>query len=129
MRFVIHTPRTHVAEWDITGLPGDVPDTDVVAIVTAEKGAPGTPPDVRAKRLSASTVDAGPPFVFARGSDDLEVAGQRIRAARAAEEAALEAGRAVAVAAMDAGQASERQVAAAFGVDRNTVRSWRGKPR
>lgn len=126
MRFVIHTPRTHVAEYDVTGLPSDVPDDDVLAIVA---GDADKPEGVRAKRLSASTVDAGPAFVFARGADDLEVAGQRIRAARATTEAAIEAGRAVAVAAMDAGQASERQVAAAFGVDRNTIRSWRGKAR
>lgn len=125
MRFVIHTPRTHVAEFDVTGLPGDTPDEDVLAVVAGDS----KPDGVRAKRLSATTVDAGPAFVFARGADDLEVAGQRIRAARAAEEAAVEAGRAVAVAAMDAGQASERQVAAAFGVDRNTIRSWRGKVR
>lgn len=125
MRFVIHTPRTHVGEYEVTGLPADAPDATVLGIISGETSIDG----VRAKRLSASTVDAGPAFVFARGADDLEVAGQRIRAARAAEEAAIEAGRAVAVAKMDAGQASERQVAAAFGVDRNTVRSWRGKAR
>ncbi|WP_431231470.1 hypothetical protein ACQ856_18080 [Mycolicibacterium psychrotolerans] len=125
MRFTIHTPKTHVAEWDVAGLPSEAPDSLVLAALD-----PDTKPDgVRAKRLSATTIDAGPAFVFARGVDDLELAGQRIRAAREVELQALEAGQAVALAMLDAGTASERQVAAALGVDRNTVRSWRGKAR
>lgn len=49
--------------------------------------------------------------------------------ARDAQEKAFEDGRRAAVIAMDAGVASERSVAEAFGLDRNTVRAWRGKAR
>lgn len=49
--------------------------------------------------------------------------------ARDAAAAAVEATREAAVAAMDAGLVSERAVSADLDVDRNTVRTWRGKPR
>ncbi|ABW88435.1 HTH DNA binding protein [Mycobacterium phage Evanesce] len=124
MRFIVHTPKTNAATWDITGLPDDAPDDQVLAVIAGDR-----PAGVRAKRVSSTTEDSGPAFVFARGADDLELAGAAIRAARAAELSALEAGKAIAIARMDAGLSSERQVAAAFGVDRNTVRAWRGKAR
>lgn len=119
MRIVLHTPRVFVEEVDVPDLAADAPDVEVLA------EAQGT----RARRLSASTCDTGSTFIFARGEDDVAAVGRRYQEARAAEEAALDAGRALAIAAMDEGRASEREVAVKFGIDRNTVRTWRGKPR
>ena len=130
MRYVIHTPRTQITEWEVIGLPDDASDVDVFAAI---ENRAELPDGVSVKRVSTGTV-AAEPFVYARvvvpsGEDELELAGKRIRAARVTQDEAVEAAWAVAAAALDAGTASERQVAAAMGVDRNTLRSWRGKAR
>jgi hypothetical protein len=119
MRIVLHTPRVFVEEVDVPNASGDMPDVELLAEATG----------IRARRLSASTCDTGSTFIFARGEDDLASAGRRAIEARDAAAAALEVAKATAIAAMDAGSASEREVAAKLGVDRNTVRAWRGKPR
>ena len=57
---------------------------------------------------------------------DLERVGRKLRSARTAAAAALEAARVAALAALADGD-TEVDVAAALGVDRMTVRKWRGK--
>jgi hypothetical protein len=58
--------------------------------------------------------------------EELARAGRRLRSARKAEQAALEAAKVAAVQAIKEGQ-TEVAVAAALGVDRMTVRKWAGK--
>jgi len=122
MRIVTHTPRIYVEEWEVKGLPATATDAEVLAILRGE--VRGSVAFIQSK----SVVDTGPAFVFARGQSDLEQAGRRIAEARANEAAALDEARTLAKEAFDGG-ASEREVATLLGVDRNTVRAWRGKAR
>lgn len=57
---------------------------------------------------------------------DLARAGRKLRSARKAQQAALEAAKVAALQAIEEGQ-TEVAVAAALGVDRMTVRKWSGK--
>ena len=114
MKFVIHQPRIEVREYDLPMLPEA---TDQQVLAQAATAAPE----------SVSVVDAGSAFVHLRGGDEVERAGQMLADARAAEDAAMAAAKQVALAALDAGTKSERALAATLGVDRNTIRAWRGK--
>lgn len=57
---------------------------------------------------------------------ELERAGRKLRSARKAEQAAYEMARLAALVAGDMG-ATEVEIAQTLGVDRMTVRKWRGK--
>jgi hypothetical protein len=119
---VIHTPRLLVEEWDIPLLAPGAADRAILATVRGQELG------VAARRLSQVTLDTGPPYVHSRGPGELSAAGRRIAEARAAERAAIDEALAIAAREIGAG-ASERQVAAELGIDRNTLRSWLGKPR
>lgn len=122
MNVVIHTPRVYVEEWDIPLLAAGAADRAILAAIRVGV------PDQAVRRVSAQTLDTGPPFVYLRGPGELSGAARRIASARAAERAAID--EAVLLAKQEiAGGASERQVASELGVDRNTLRSWLGKPR
>lgn len=121
MRITVHTPRMHVEEWDLPTLrPGDT-DATALAIVA---GMPGRADP--AHRLAEYEVANGEPYVHSRADDDLEVVGRRLATARTVEQTALDEARLVALRRLADG-VSEREVAAALGVDRSLVRTWRGK--
>lgn len=122
MRVVTHTPRIYIEEWDIPSFTGDETDGAILATVRGQKRG------VQARRLSTSIYDTERTFVYSRGETDLASAGRRIADARAALDAAMSDAQMVADAAIAAG-ISERQAATEIGVDRNTVRGWRGKGR
>lgn len=117
MRVVLHTPQVFVEEVELPDLLAGKSDDDLLTSA------------MRRRRVKQYQLDTGPVFVYSRGAADLETAAKRVSTAKAAATAAVEEARALAVAAMDAGLASERSVAELFGIDRNTVRAWRGKPR
>lgn len=116
MKFVIHRPFITADEYDLPLYP-DAPDD---AVIAASAGA-----------LPAKTevIETGAAFVYMRGTDDVDEAGRRLAEARAAMVRAMEEARVAAVAEIDAGLISERAAADKLGVDRNTVRGWRGKGR
>lgn len=84
---------------------------------------------VRRRQPLESVREDGDPVVFSRGADALEEAAARFVAAREAFEAAQVDARAAAVAAADAGEMSEHALARLLGVERMTIRAWRGKGR
>lgn len=114
MKFIIHQPRVEVREYDLPMLP-EATDRQVLA-----QAATATP-------VSVSVVDMGSPRVHMRGGDEVTQAGQRLNEARVAQAHAWEEAKHVALAALEDGTMSERAVAEALGVDRNTVRAWQGK--
>lgn len=59
-------------------------------------------------------------------TDSLQLAGWRLRTARRAEQVAMKAARLAATAAWEAGT-PETEIAHELGVDRMTIRKWRGK--
>jgi hypothetical protein len=123
MKVTIHTPRVFAEEWDIPGLPGDTTDAGILAIVA---GGPGGP---AARRTDATVVDTGSPFVYARGEADFEAMARKWTESRAATARAEDEVREWMLRELELGLTSERAVATALGVDRNTVRGWRGKAR
>lgn len=120
MKVTLHTPQVLV---EVVEVPDDYagqPDDTVIARARRSRGA---------NRISAETFDDGETFIVDRGSSDLEAIAERLRATKAANDAALATAARFAVDEIGAGRASERSIAERFGVDRNTVRAWLGKPR
>jgi hypothetical protein len=117
MKVIIHQPRVEVREYDLPLSP-DASDATVLSMCN---GVPGVKP------IQVTVVDTGSPFVYLRGADEVAQAGQRLAEARAAEDYAMAEAKRIALEALAAGTMSERGVADALGVDRNTVRAWQGK--
>lgn len=116
----IHTPQVVAETWDIPFLL--TTDSDEAILNAAAAGVDG------ARKVGESTT-TGRRFVYSRRNDaDLTTAGQQIADSRAAADRAMENARRAAVRALGAGM-SEREVARQLGLDRNTVRGWRGKQR
>lgn len=117
MRVVLHTPRVYVEEvW----VPCAVDASDAELMAAARTVGTG---------IAKSIVDTGSTFVYSRGEDDLAAAGRRIADTKAEAEAAMAQARLLAVRLLDAELVSEREATAKLGLDRGTVRGWRGKAR
>lgn len=119
MKFTIRIPSAMEQDWDIPGLPADTPDSDLLA------AAQNTPE----ARGGGRYVETGPAFVYSRGEADFEAMARRWAEARADTARTEDEVKAFMLAELEADRTSERKVADALGVDRNTVRGWRGKAR
>lgn len=111
MRIELATPETLVEVYDVD-LPITASDAEVIA-------AAGPLAPERAERRRQ-----GEPFVLSRELEDLEA----IAGALAAGRQAIEAAREFVLSAASDG-VSEHELARKFGVDRQTIRRWRGKGR
>lgn len=116
MRVTIHTPSLLVEEYEL----GDQFRNNNDGVIL---GA------VRRKRPASSVREDGDPVVFSRGGDAFDEAAEQFAEAKEAFEAAKERAKAAAIAACDAGTLSEHAAAQQLGVDRLTIRNWRGKGR
>lgn len=70
---------------------------------------------------------AGVAVVIDRGEDDIELAAAAFRDAKAAAKRAEERAKTLVIATADDKSRSEAELAAMLGVDRMTIRRWRGK--
>lgn len=116
MKVVVHTPQVAVCEFEVPWTADDYDDADLLERVRAD-----------GRVVDSSTIATGASYVYLRGEDDLVTAGRRIAAARDDATAAMDQARRIAVESLDLGIVSEREVATKLGIDRNTVRGWRGK--
>ena len=107
------TPSSLVELYDVD-LPPSATDAEVLA--ATETLAP----------LESTRQAAGPAFISWRELGGLEEVAEELAATRAAYERATEQAKAKLEEAAAAGM-SERQIAAKLGVDRITIRRWRGK--
>lgn len=121
MKVVMHTPRVLVETYNVPDTLADATDAEVAAFI--ESG--------EAETVGSQVRRVGRPRVHTRTTtgDDITAAGHRLSDARAAVESAMNEAREMAVSMLESGAVSERAVAEALALDRNTVRAWRGKPR
>lgn len=111
MRIEIATPETLVEVYEVDK-PITASDADLLEAVVALAPA------------SAERRRQGEPFVLSRELEDLEAIADALAAGRQAIEAARE------FVSSDASDGvSEHELARKFGVDRQTIRRWRGKGR
>jgi hypothetical protein len=117
VRVTVHTAGVLVEEYDVPDKLSGAADADILAAV-------------RRKRPTTShREDVGDPIVYSRGGDAVDEAAAAFVAAREAFDVAKERAKAAATAAADADEKSEHELGRLFGVDRLTIRSWRGKGR
>lgn len=115
MRVTIHTPGVLVEEYDVADRLAAAADEAILAAI-------------RRKSPVSSVQEDGDAVVWSRGADAVEEAAARLAATREAFETAKK--HAQKYLRSDVGYVhSERQLAQMFGVDRLTIRAWRGKGR
>lgn len=123
MRVIVREPSVYFAEYEVEGLPAEATDDDILSVVNGDIRL-----GVRVQLVNRWRDYVAPATVHMRGQPDAVRAGGQLAEARAALERATEAAKQAAAAADRVGD-SERQIAAALGVNRNTLRAWLGKPR
>lgn len=109
MRVEIATPETLVEVYDVDAPTGA---SDAYVLAACRPLAP----------VSAERRSAGGPFVLSRRLEELEAIADAMTAGRQAEAAAREY-----VLTPESEAVGERVLAEKFGVDRQTIRRWRGK--
>lgn len=115
MKVTVHTPGVKVDEYDVAERFFYEPDDVIITAVQRKK--PG----------ATSFEVTGDPAVYSRGGDPIKEAAQRFTSAQEALKKA-KADAAALLGGDDVG-VSERELGRMFGVDRLTIRSWRGKGR
>lgn len=117
MRVTIHTDGRWVEEYDVADEMVTEPDVAILEAINGREPA------------SSEFEVVGDPVVVSRGCDTLGgVAGRFVLAQQAFKKARGEAAAMVDGLGDDPG-ISERELSSMFGVDRLTIRSWRGKGR
>lgn len=120
MKVTIHTRRVREELWNIPAAGPDIADEEILAVVAGQRRGQ------TAWRLDIQEFDIADPYVFSRGETDLESIGRRLAEARAAVDRVMEEAKAATLPRLEERSISERKAAADLGVDRNTVRAWRG---
>jgi len=117
MRVTTHTPRVLVETYIVPdGYAGEA-DEALLRMIRA---------DAAGRLVDSQIVTTGRQRVSSRSGTGIAELGGRLAEARAVVDQVLAETREAAVALIDSGAMSERAVAEALGVNRTTVRDWRG---
>jgi hypothetical protein len=115
MRITTERTETVVEVYDIPDELRGAADAELLA--EAERRVP----------VEGRREPAGEAVVVDRGEDDIELAAAAFRNAKAAEARAEARAKALVVATAEDKSRSEHELGRLFGVDRMTIRRWRGK--
>lgn len=114
MRVILRTPTEMVAEYDLPDVDSGASDEEILAAAATAEPLRRSEPEV-----------VGPPYVYARGLDDLAQQGRRLMQADSRLDDEKKAAQQLAQRYFEQGR-SKRDIAQTLGITRMTLDVWLG---